>query len=196
MSNFTTFCCKPVWKGIAFSYIVLLPVWGLAQQYSVTDLGSLADLTGQNRSTVNALNYQGQVAGVDFTNSVYRAVRYNSSWDELGTVGGTTSAALGLNDPGQVVGRALNSDSQNRAFLWTSGGTDGVPGNPQMKDLGTLGGGESQAYDINTAGQIAGHSQTSTGGEHAFRHSNGTMVDIHSASFGGSATAHFRVWHQ
>ena len=27
-----------------------------------------------------------------------------------------------------------------RGFLWTPGGTDGVPGNPQMKDLGALGG--------------------------------------------------------
>jgi probable HAF family extracellular repeat protein len=184
MSNLTTFCLKPVWNGIALSFIAFLPVGGLSQFYSVTDLGRLTNLPAQNRSTVNALNYEGQVVGVNYTNDSYRAVRHDGAWTELGTVGGATSAALGLNNAGQVVGRALNSDSQNRAFLWTSGGTDGVPGNPQMKDLGTLGGSESHAYHINTAGQIAGHSQTSTGGEHAFRHSNGTMVDIHSAALG------------
>lgn len=40
---------------------------------------------------------------------------------DLGTLGGATSLALGLNDGGQVVGSSLTSDGQNHAFVWQDG---------------------------------------------------------------------------
>ena len=39
----------------------------------------------------------------------------------------------------------------------------GFPGNPQMKDLGALGGSSSEAYAINSSGQVAGFAETSQG---------------------------------
>lgn len=46
------------------------------------------------------------------------------------------------------------------AFLWTPGATDGVPTNPEMKDLGTLPGGlYSRATVMNNSGQVAGYSR-------------------------------------
>lgn len=164
------------------STTLLLPSLGLAQLYSVKDLGILNNLAGQNRSGVNAINYHAQVAGVNLTNNLYRAFLYGGSWAELGTLGGTTSAALGINDAGRVVGRSLDTNGFNHAFLWTLGGVDGVPGNPQMKDLGTLGGDVSEADDINNAGQVAGYSATTGGDDHGFRYSSGMMADIHTAS--------------
>ena len=50
---------------------------------------------------------------------------------DLGTLGGGTSAAYGINAAGQVVGESATSGPGTHAFLY-SGGT--------MTDLGTLGG--------------------------------------------------------
>jgi probable HAF family extracellular repeat protein len=78
---------------------------------------------------------------------------------DLGSLGGTTSYAFSINTAGQVVGYSyLPGDTIFHAFLWTPGGTDGIPDNPQMKDLGGLGGSLSAALGINSAGAITGAS--------------------------------------
>ena len=72
---------------------------------------------------------------------------------DLGALGGTVSAASGINAAGQVVGYAFNAGNVNyRAFLWQSG---------SLQDLGTLGGTNSMAHGINDAGQVVGESFTS-----------------------------------
>jgi probable HAF family extracellular repeat protein len=113
---------------------------------------------------------------------------------DLGTLGGTWSQALGINDAGQVTGTArLSGDTVYHAFLWTPGGTSGVPSNPQMQDLGTLGGDGSAGRAINAGGQVVGQSWTSKSVYHAFRWAptspNGTtgkMTDLgtfHNATY-------------
>lgn len=68
---------------------------------------------------------------------------------DLGTLGGVSSRAMGINAIGQVAGYASTESGKMHAFLW-----DGT-----MRDLGTLTGSmESFAYAINDAGQIAGAS--------------------------------------
>lgn len=89
----------------------------------------------------------------------------------LGTLGGTESRAFGINDRGQVVGRAgvTTGSACYRAFLYADGA---------MTDLGALGGGWSAAYDINNRGQVVGWAETSSRHNHAFVYSRGTMVDL------------------
>ncbi len=109
---------------------------------------------------------------------------------DLGTLGGKSSDAFGMNDLGQVVGQSENhrgrQGSSFRAFLWSPFGRDGVAGNPQMKDLGSLGGEESLANDINNAGQVAGGAQTAEGERHAALWDThaGTLTDL--GTLGGS----------
>ena len=69
---------------------------------------------------------------------------------DLGTLGGSSSYATGINNRGQVVGTSnLAGDVSSRAFLYTNGG---------MYDLGTLGGTSSSASGINALGQVVGTS--------------------------------------
>ncbi len=86
----------------------------------------------------------------------------------LGTLGGGSSVAYGINNKGQVVGYTQNSARQH-AFLWSDG---------TMRDLGTLGGLNSQANAVNAAGVVVGWSETKTGDRHAFRWKNGVMTDL------------------
>src|SRR5262245_17507323 len=59
----------------------------------------------------------------------------------------------------------------------------------QVTDLGTLGGAQSSALDINDRGEIVGWAATTQGIQHAFLYSNGSMIDIGSA-FGTAPRSH------
>ena len=90
---------------------------------------------------------------------------------DLGTLGGQTSRATGVNAAGQVVGSAQTTAGAGHAFLFSGGA---------MIDLGTLGGAESNATAINAAGQVAGWSEFRAGSRdtHAFLLSGRTMSDL------------------
>ncbi len=94
---------------------------------------------------------------------------------DLGTLGGSYSAALDVNNRSQVVGWSTVSandqtSSEGHAFLWQKG---------KMRDLGTLGGKASMAYYINEQGQVAGDSEYGDGEDrHAFIWADGRMTDL------------------
>ncbi len=87
---------------------------------------------------------------------------------DLGTLGGATSDAEGINNSGQVVGSAFLSSGQKHAFLYSNG---------TMADLGTLGGTSSAAWGVNDGGQVVGGATTVSSG-YAFVYSNGTMTEL------------------
>jgi len=92
---------------------------------------------------------------------------------DLGTLGGTTSTACGINDRGQVTGRSAIATGQLHAFLWQ---------NAVMTDLGTLPGRPfSNGRAINNRGQVVGDSSL-TGGPpfEAALWENGGVKDLES----------------
>ena len=89
---------------------------------------------------------------------------------DLGTLGGTSSVAQGVNDRGQVVGWSLDADGRTQAFFWQNG---------TMTGLGFLPGGTSSvANAINNNGEITGNADVSPTNFHAFLYASNNLVDL------------------
>ena len=137
-------------------------------------LNDLGTLPGGPGSCGQWVNNSGVVVGASANGAIdplvgwpeINAVRWrNGSILNLGTLGGNESVAFAINNRGEIAGGALNTvpDSyqfgvifpygatQVHAFLWRDG---------TMKDLGTLGGPDSNALYLNETGDAAGLSYT------------------------------------
>jgi probable HAF family extracellular repeat protein len=139
----------------------------LWQDGLMQDLGTLG--TGTDAFAM-AINEQGQVIGISYTNPAPNTVMTPCSngapiptqdpflWEkdtgmiDLGTLGGTCGFSSWINNFGQVVGNSdLAGDQVQHAFLWTKA--------KGMQDLGTLGGSNSEASMMNDSGEVVGGSQ-------------------------------------
>jgi probable HAF family extracellular repeat protein len=103
----------------------------------------------------------------------YGIVQYSVT--DLGTLGGISSHAYGINNSGQVVGNALTAGGDVHAFLYT--------GNGPMQDLNDLIAPDSglallSARGINNLGQVAGSAQTSDGWARAFLYGSGVARNL------------------
>jgi probable HAF family extracellular repeat protein len=96
---------------------------------------------------------------------------------DLGTLGGTSSEAYGINESGQVVGGAQRADGYTHAFFY-----DG-----SLHDLGTIGGPDSAALDVNRRGTVVGWTRSSIGNMKGFIYSAGTLQSL--GTLGGSHSA-------
>lgn len=136
------------------------------------DLGTL----GGTRSSGIAINNAGHVVGFAFLarNLVSRACLWDGgTLKDLGAfVPGSrySSSALDINDAGHIVGWSATREGFARAFLYEGAA---------LKDLGTLGGSNSQATGISNTGIICGDSQIKARRAwRAFSYQEGAMKDL------------------
>ncbi|QOL52248.1 hypothetical protein [Massilia litorea] len=116
--------------------------------YAITPIGTVGGVPA-------SINNGGEVAGYFASGESTHAFLYTANtFVDLGTLGGGSSRAGGINDAGVVVGSAENFAGETRAFIYANG---------TMSDLGTLGGANSSAAAINNKGQIVGVADSVSG---------------------------------
>ena len=136
---------------------------GLAQSYTITDLGTLGGLW----SRAYDINNVGQITGMALLGASPCSVNAAFLWEDgeminIGNLGGRCDGAIGrgINDRGEITGWGPGTGEHRHAFRWQDG---------RMTELGTLepDGIFSEGYAINDFGDIAGDSWTSTPINHA-----------------------------
>jgi probable HAF family extracellular repeat protein len=158
----------------------------------LTDLGTF----GGPASYAGAINDHDQVVGFALNSTpdsfdlgsscqnfamptqMHAFIWHDGFLQDLGTLGGTDSCALFINERGQVAGNSFTNSIVNpgtgrptlHPFLWAG---------DEMKDLGTLGGTLAFANGINNRGQIAGASTLAGDAAfHAFLWDKGKLTDF------------------
>jgi probable HAF family extracellular repeat protein len=137
------------------------PSAGLVQVDALSDRG---DVTGAYSPTVVPID-------------VHCFVYHEGTYTDLGL---TVPCGIhtAINRAGQIVGDTdPTGPPADHAFLWDHG---------VLTDLGTLGGAQSFALDINDRGQIAGEADTAAGERHAFLWRDGVMTDL--GTLGGTSS--------
>ncbi len=148
--------------------------WLEAQSYTVTDLGVLA---GDQMSTAQGLNDQGQAAGSSSNeNGEFSVATLFSAGQavSLGTLGPSDDTiAEAINNSGQITGYSYDTNTDiSNTFLYSGG---------KLVDISnvSLFPGGSDGTGINGAGQICGYGwPANSTNTHAFLFSGGTTVDL------------------
>lgn len=134
--------------------------------YTVTDLFAMT----QYNSRITDINDHSDVIGFsELKTQVYQSMLWQDGIViTLGTLGGNSTVAYGINDKDQITGYSTcRNSSSEQTFVWEDG---------TMKEVPDLGGANSFGYSINGNGIIAGYSQRQTyDNGHAYIN-NGTNV--------------------
>jgi len=154
-----------------------------------TDSAGMVDLgtfVGCNWSVTNDISYSGIVVGSALYEYVYPYDRIhacmwiNGQINDLGTLGGTQSAAWAINDKGVIVGESMIvGDAIFHAFVYDSAASN------QMIDIGAVEpNASSYAYAINNYGVIVGEQVLSSiNRQHAAMYVAGEWIDLQQTYF-------------
>jgi probable HAF family extracellular repeat protein len=149
--------------------------FSVATLFSGGQAVSLGTLGPSDDTIAESINDSGQVTGYSYDTNTEISNTFLYSGGKLVDISDASlfpggSDGTGINGAGQVCGYGWPANSTNtHAFLYSGGTT---------VDLGTLGGAESVAEAIDSAGQVVGQSQAADGSTHAFLYSNGKMQDL------------------
>lgn len=118
----------------------------------------------------HSINADAQIAGYEIDARTATAVLYSKGETfPLLTLGGDFSVAYAINDKCQIAGMCTLESGEGIAVVWEGNG---------IRQLGTLGGRNGWAQDINTTGEVVGSADTAQNQRHAFFWQNGEMIDL------------------
>lgn len=142
------------------------------------ELGTLGGAT----SEALAASYGGIVGRSETAAGHLHAFLFQSrTMVDLGTLGGSYSAALGVNEWGVVVGVSETASGVGRPFVYQDGTMSELPV--------TLGGAAGAAFGINSAGHIVGWAEQADGQNRAFLYRDGETMNLGSLGGGSEAFA-------
>jgi probable HAF family extracellular repeat protein len=160
-----------------------------APRYEVTDLGPLAWVSDDVAPHMTA---SGEIAWWQRTagRTLHAAAGPGTAPRDIGAVTGfLSSIACRVNRQGQVVGWSVSGrnmvDSLATTHAFLSRGSE-------ILDLGTLGGRDSKAVDVNDSGQVVGVASLPDASKHAFLYRGGKLLDLGSLP-GGSFSAAYAI---
>ena len=127
--------------------------------------GTITPIDGSGINNASNIVGSGTVAS-----GTHGFIRKSGSLLDLGTLGGSISRAQEISEDDYVVGlsEVLSPAGAFHAFIWHDDNANGVSDSGELKDLGTLGGTSSFAYDINSTHHVVGSSNIMSGDSHAF----------------------------
>ncbi len=161
--------CSP---GLVLCCLLACAAPAFAQQYTVTDLGTLP---GNSVSKASALNDAGEAAGVSETPTAAIATMFSGGKaTSISTLGSSVSLANAINLSGEIAGwNSYNSSASfdPQAFLYSNGSMKNI-NSPSLFPSGT------EAYGINNSGEVVGTGYLSASSFHAFLYTAGKMTDI------------------
>jgi probable HAF family extracellular repeat protein len=127
-------------------------------------------------SVANAINDSNVAVGMVYRDSqgaaTHAAIFTGGRPKDIGTLGGSSSVAAGINNAGMVVGRAATWGGTDRAFTYQVGKS------LFMRSLPALGGQYADATAINNDGLIVGSAALPSGFSHAVAWRNGAITDL------------------
>ena len=121
-------------------------------------LTDAAESRRQATRALRVLKSLGMICVIAFASAASAQNRYQIT--RIPTPSGANSAALGINNRGEVVGYSFQGEDY-QAFLYSSS-------DQSMTDVGSLGGKVNAACAINDSGQVTGYSQDENGNLLAF----------------------------
>jgi probable HAF family extracellular repeat protein len=158
--------------GLALLCLLACAAPSGAQQYTLTDLGTLP---GNSVSRASALNDAGEAVGVSETPTAAIATMFSGGKaTSISTLGSSVSLANAINISGEIAGwnsYDSNANFDPQAFLYSNGSMKNI-NSPSLFPLGT------EAYGINNSGQVVGTGYLGTSNFHAFLYTSGKMTDI------------------
>ena len=155
-------------------------LWKAGNYSEPVDLGRLS---GDVASIATGINASHQIIGISYasTTVIHAFLWQNGTMSTIGSLGGSETYALQIDDAGQIVGYGTTASGADHAFLWQNG---------TMTDLGTLSGGTgSTAASINQTGLIVGYSTDVGGATQAVTWANGKIAELAGLPAGGSSLA-------
>ena len=172
-------------RGASLGLIVAVasaPSASAATSYTVTDIGLPDDSSDPSSVQAMGLNDLGEVTG-SYTNAdghQHAFLYTHGVVQDLGTLGGSYSVGIAVNDSSEVTGSSRPSDASGDEHAFLHNGVF-------MDDLGTLGGAISQGRGINASGEITGEADVSATARHAFWFDGLTLHDLGVTGGAGSS---------
>jgi len=132
-------------------------LYPMKNRYAIR-LNRADEMRGQASRVFLVLKSIGLMCAICFDSAAFAQNRYQIT--RIPTAQGANSAALGINNKGEVVGYSFQGKDY-QAFLYSSS-------DQSLTDVGSLGGKINAACAINDAGQVTGYSQDGNGNLLAF----------------------------